>query len=134
MRARVPTRVVKATVFRQASIERLLDAKCLRDAGRFQGAIYLCGYALECQLKATVCMARRVESLEEREAKKLGHELAHVLDAARLSGKLIENEDLQIAFSKIANRWSTEIRYSGGGSNKRECQRFLKDSEALLPW
>src|SRR5260370_932859 len=107
MRARIPARVVKATVFRQASIERLHDAKCLLEAGRFQGAIYLCGYALECQLKANVCTARRVESLEEREAKKLGHELTRVLDAARLSRKLSENEDLRDAFYWIANRWST---------------------------
>ncbi len=134
MRGRIGPRLIRVTVFKAASDERWRDAQCLYKAGRYHGAIYLCGYAIECQLKANPCTARRVESLEEREAKKLGHELAHVLDAARLSGKLIENEDLQIAFSKIANRWSTEIRYSGGGSNKRECQRFLKDSEALLSW
>jgi hypothetical protein len=134
MHARVPIRIVKATVFRQASFERLQDAKCLHKAGRFQGAIYLCGYALECQLKANVCTARRVESLEEREAKNLGHELANVLDAAQLSVKLIGNEDLRTAFYRIANRWSTGIRYSGGRSNKQECRRFIKDSEFLLSW
>src|SRR5258708_17703206 len=134
MSGRIGPRAIKATVFKAASNERWRDAQCLYDAGRFQGAIYLCGYALECQLKANVCAARGVESLEEREAKKLGHELAHVLDAARLSRKLTENEDLRTAFYGIANRWSTGIRYSGGGSNGRECQRFLRDSEALLLW
>ena len=134
MRARYRARFVKATAFRQASIERLQDAKCLQEAGRFQGAIYLCGYALECQLKANVCTARRAEFLEEREAKKLGHELARVLDAAGLRRKLSENVDLRTAFYRIANRWSTGIRYSGGGSNERECHRFLRDSEALLSW
>jgi hypothetical protein len=79
-------------------------------------------------------MARRVESLEEREAKKLGHELAHVFGAARLVEKLGENEDLRIAFQRIANRWSTGIRYSGGRSNKQDCDRFIGDSEDLLSW
>jgi len=134
MRGRIGPRIIRAAVFRQASIERLQDARCLQVAERFQGAIYLCGYALECQLKANVCTARRVESLEEREAKKLGHELARVLDAAGLRRELSENEDLRTAFYRIANRWSTGIRYSGGGSNERECHRFLRDSEALLSW
>lgn len=131
---RFPTRVVKATVFRQASIERLQDAKCLQEAGRFQGSIYLCGYALECQLKANVCTARRVGFLEEREAKILGHELARVLDEAGLRRKLNENEDLRTAFYRIANRWSTGIRYSGSGSSRRECEQFLSESVDLLSW
>ena len=134
MRGRIGPRVIRATVFKAASSERWSDAQCLYNAGRYQGAIYLCGYALECQLKANVCTAWGVESLEEREAKKLGHELAHVLHATRLSRKLSENEDLRTAFHGIADRWSTGIRYSGRKSNERECRRFLKDSEALLSW
>ena len=134
MRGRIGPRVIRATVFKSASSERWRDAQCLYEAGRYQGAIYLCGYALECQLKANVCKARGVEALEEGEAKKLGHELVHILDAARLSRKLNENEDLHATFYEIVRRWSTGIRYSGGGSSERECQRFLKDSEALLLW
>ena len=134
MRGRIGPRVIKATVFEAASGERWKDAQCLYEAGRYQGAIYLCGYAIECQLKASVCTARGVESLEQREAKKLGHELTHVLDAARLSRKLNENKDLHTAFYEIANRWSTAIRYTGGGSGEWECERFLRDSEALLLW
>ena len=128
MRGRIGPRVIRATVFKAASNERWIDAKCLYEAGRYQGAIYLCGYALECELKATLCAVRRVQSLEVREARKLGHELAHVLNAAGLGRKLKENKDLQTAFYGIADRWSTAMRYSAEAGNERECERFLRDS------
>lgn len=35
--------------------ERLVDAKVLANAHRYEGAIYLCGYAVELGLKARIC-------------------------------------------------------------------------------
>jgi hypothetical protein len=134
MRARVPARVVKATVYWQASKERLLDAKCLHEAGRFQGAIYLCGYALECKLKFCVCVARGVSNLEEGEARSLGHGLDKSLHAAGLNKKLYKNEDLRVAFLRITRQWSTDIRYSGSARSDRESESFLRDTRALLGW
>jgi hypothetical protein len=134
MRGRIGPRVIKATVFRQASIERLLDANCLHEARRFQGAIYLCGYALECRLKFCVCAARGVTYLEEIEAKNLGHALEKSLHAARLTKKLDEIEDLRVAFLRITRQWSTEIRYSGRVGNDRDSLSLLKDTRALLTW
>jgi hypothetical protein len=134
MRGRIGPRIIRAAVFRQASIERLLDAKCLHEAGRFQGAIYLCGYALECKLKFCVCAARGVTHLEEIEAKSLGHGLDKSLHAAGLDEKLYKSEDLRVAFLRIIRQWSTEIRYSGSARNDRESESFLRDTRALLRW
>lgn len=39
----------------QISQARLEDAKCLLSAGRFDGATYICGYAVEVGLKARIC-------------------------------------------------------------------------------
>jgi HEPN domain-containing protein len=36
---------------------RIEDAKALLAAGRFDGATYLCGYAVEVALKARICRA-----------------------------------------------------------------------------
>jgi len=134
MRARFETRLVKATVFRAASIERLKDAQCLHDAGRFHGAIYLCGYALECELKYRICRARRIESMVELEAKRLGHRLAELLRLAGLANLILRNRELSVAFQAVNEGWSTEIRYSGIGRNRRDSEEFLKDSRALLLW
>jgi len=134
MRGRIGPRVIRASVFRQASIERLLDANCLHQAGRFQGAIYLCGYALECKLKFCVCAARGVAYMEEAEAKSLGHWLDRSLHAAGLGTKLLKNEELRVAFLRIVRQWSSQIRYSGSASNDRESESFLSDTRALLKW
>lgn len=134
MRGSLDKRPVKATVFRAASIERLKDAECLHDAGRFQGAIYLCGYVLECELKYCICVARGIARMEEGEAKRLGHMLTELLDAAGMAKPLSENHDLRVAFQNINGRWSTEIRYSGGVSSRRESERFLRDTRDLLQW
>jgi len=134
MRGRIGPRVIRATVFRQASIERLLDASCLHQAGRFQGAIYLCGYALECKLKFRVCAAHGLAHMEEAEAKSLGHDLGRSLHATGLAKKLLKNEELRVAFLRIVRQWSTEIRYSGSASSDRESESFLRDTRALVKW
>ena len=134
MRRRLTTPLVKATVFRAASIERLKDARCLHDSSRFHGAIYLCGYALECELKYQICVARGTGSMKLREARSFGHDLPELLDSAGKSGALVANRDLWIAFQAINTQWSTEIRYSGYQSSARESERFLKDSQAVMAW
>jgi hypothetical protein len=134
MRAVFDRRLVKAAVFRAASVERWKDAKCLHEAGRFQGAIYLCGYALECELKYWVCRARSIERMEESEVKRLGHQLTELLDRADMAKRLSGNRDLHLAFEDINERWSTEIRYSSVIGSRRESDRFLKDSWAVLSW
>ncbi len=106
----------------------------MHNAGRFQGAIYLCGYALECELKYCVCRFRRTDRIEEGEAKRLGHQLTELLGAAGMANLLAGKRDLLEAFHKIEETWSTEIRYSGQAANQKESDRFLKDCRALLLW
>ena len=125
---------IRATVFKAASIERFKDAECLHSRGRFEGAIYLCGYALECRLKFSICAVRNRNHLEEREAKELGHELMRLLDATKLRDRLASNDDLFVALHSINTRWSTEIRYSGTAGTVRESERFLRDTRALCQW
>jgi len=48
-----------------ASRRRREDAKSLHDAGRWAGAIYLGGYAIECSLKALICFNERKNNLKD---------------------------------------------------------------------
>ncbi len=130
---RIEARRIRAEVFRAASIERWLDAECLHRGGRFQGAIYLCGYALECELKSRVC-AVRGGSIDKQEAKGLGHDLPKILDAARLRERLSGITDLWSAFHDINPQWLVGMRYSGRASNSRDSERFLKGCRALILW
>lgn len=134
MRAEFDKPHVKATVFRAASIERLEDAKCLHTAGRFQGAIYLCGYVLECELKYCVCVRQRIRRMEVSKARGYRHGLAELLDAAGMANSLYEKDDRRVAFQNIISRWSTDIRYSGRLSSEKESEEFLKDTRFLWQW
>jgi hypothetical protein len=53
----------RGTVYREIARQRLADAKSLLDHTRFSGAIYLAGYAIECQLKFAVCERKNLTYL-----------------------------------------------------------------------
>lgn len=69
---------------------RLTDAQVLYKAGRFDGAFYLCGYAIELALKARICRTLKWPEFPEtnQEFRPLQsfrtHDLAVLL---RLSGR-----------------------------------------------
>ncbi|HBL27338.1 MAG TPA: hypothetical protein DD490_10940 [Acidobacteria bacterium] len=47
--------MIPSVTLRAISAARLEDARQLLAAGRFDGAVYLCGYAVELALKARIC-------------------------------------------------------------------------------
>lgn len=128
-RTRIP-----ANRFRQAAEERWKDARCLHANGRFEGAIYLCGYVLECFLKFAICETRKHKSMDVAEAKLLGHNLFELLDVLRFSSPLVEKRDLRLAFDRINSRWAPEMRYAGQSANERSSEIFLRDTRELRNW
>jgi hypothetical protein len=47
--------------------ERIAEAKILLDAGKWSGAYYLAGYAVECGLKACIANLLKTENFPEKE-------------------------------------------------------------------
>jgi hypothetical protein len=125
---------IAANSFRQAAIERLKDAQCLHNNQRFEGAIYLCGYVLECFLKFVICETRKQQGMDSGEAKRLGHNLIELLATSQLRNALAQNQDLWVAFQGINNRWSPELRYSGRTTDRRTSEVFLRDAKDLRNW
>ena len=127
---------IPAGRFRQAADERWKDARCLHNNERFDGAIYLCGYVLECFLKFAICELQDRRRMELAEAKRLGHNLIELLDSLGSARRdaLEENRDLWLAFTRINNRWSPEMRYLGRASDKKACATFLQDTKDVRNW
>jgi hypothetical protein len=134
MAGRIAAQSVRATVFRAASIERLEDAQCLHRARRFHGAVYLCGYALECELKHSICKSRNSSTMGLREAKQVGHNLHELLARTQRLVELSQNQELYLAFEAVSSQWSTEMRYLGARGDERHSTRFLRDSQTVLLW
>lgn len=100
---------------------RLSDAETLRTAGRFDGATYLCGYAVEIALKARICRALDwaafPSTAHEFQAYRSfqTHDLVVLL---RLSGQesRIQEQHFEL-WSQVAS-WRPEFRYNAVGSTR----------------
>lgn len=125
---------IPANRFRQAADERWKDAQCLHHNKRFAGAIYLCGYVLECFLKFAFCELKNRGSIDLDEAKRLRHNLIELLDACGLGAAVAQNRDLRLAFDRINNQWAPEMRYSGKASDETSSEIFLRDTKDLRSW
>lgn len=106
--------------FQRLAEERLDDAEALLRAGRFSGAYYVAGYAIECALKACIARKTRAESWPPRNVDKshYTHDLEKLILTARLKGILEQEEDGNLKANWLAvSDWSEESRYE---SNRQE--------------
>lgn len=81
--------MISVTDLAQIASARLEDAKILLAAGRFDGAVYLCGYGVEIALKARICKTLNWAEFPDTrgEFRNLESFRTHDLDASlRLSG------------------------------------------------
>jgi hypothetical protein len=115
---------------------RLEDARALLAARRYDGAIYLCGYAVEVGLKARTCRtlnwsAFPITSGEFSAYRSFQtHDLSVLL---RLSGQepRIKREHFELWNTLVA--WRSDSRYTAIGSAKqREAVAMLAAAQAFL--
>jgi hypothetical protein len=122
--------------------ERVADAAALLNAERFQAAYYLCGYAIECALKA--CIARKVREFDFPDRKVVNdsyvHNLAKLLKVADIDGLLQEEEGRNRLFAKnwgIVKDWSETSRYDASITPAQASVFFLAvtdESNGVLSW
>jgi hypothetical protein len=109
---------VNRTELQQLAVDRLHDAKALLDAGRWSGAYYLAGYAVECALKS--CILHYVQRtgiiFEDRKYAQQcwTHNVADLVTLADLKVPLDiakrDNPGLKSNWT-IVETWSEESRY-----------------------
>jgi hypothetical protein len=112
--ANIPVDNLTPNELKELSSERLADAKALYAAGRYEGAFYICGYALEMGLKCKIC---RTLDWDEYPVSGKGSEkhksfkthrfedLLHYSGAEKQKNGFIEEWS-------IVMKWDFEIRYS----------------------
>jgi hypothetical protein len=74
----------------QLADTRILDADALLQTGRWSAAYYLCGYAVECALKACVAKQTNLHDFPDKTLaqKSYTHDLLDLLDLAGLKLQL----------------------------------------------
>ena len=97
------------------ALMRIEEAKYLLDGEYFVGAYYLCGYAVECGLKA--CIAKQVQAGDfptKDNIKSHTHEFSKLISIAKLESELAEefaNSPKFKANWEYAKKWLPEQRY-----------------------
>lgn len=103
--------------FQQLAEEHLRNAKALLDAGLYSGAYYMCGYAVECALKACICA--RTNQFDFYPHPKIvqnawSHKPADLVRVSGLNEKMDEDRkgDKELDLNwRIIEDWSEASRY-----------------------
>jgi len=127
--------VITLEILQNLSRNRLEDAKALYEAGRYDGAFYICGYAVELGLKKRICETLGWEGYPrvKKEFEKLSSFKTHDLDMLlHLSG--VENQIKKDIFTEwsIVLSWDPEMRYSSQKQTKESTKLLLDSAETLL--
>ena len=123
------------TELRKIARARLRDAEILFSSKRYDGAVYLCGYAVEVALKARICRTLRWAGFPStgREFQPFQSFRTHSLDVLlRLSG--VESKikaDFLSQWSAVAV-WAPETRYKPIGSAAGEDAKLMIESATIL--
>ena len=127
----------KRTVLRALVRMRLDDAWALfrvsqerKAPQRRNGALYLAGYAVECALKATICLHRGTGRLEPGF---FTHDLSELAQAAGLWPTLVADPGTISTFERVAF-WHVALRYQALSWATSDVWQFLRDCEELTQW
>ncbi len=109
----------------------MANAQFLLRHGRWHSAVYLAGYAVECQLKAILCRAKGLSTLPpEYET----HDLWRLLEGTGLVERMRRNPDIFRAFERVTRVWTTEMRYAPKPYGRAEATDFFDDLRRVMAW
>jgi HEPN domain-containing protein len=114
---------------------RLKDAQILFQNRRYDGAAYLCGYAIELWLKARICRTLGWEGFPStnREFQSLLSFKTHDLDILlKLSGVEKKIKTRFLAEWSVISAWRPEVRYQPIGTIKRGDAKMMIESAMIL--
>lgn len=125
--------------FQQLANERFYEAKALLDVGKWNGAYYLAGYAVELALKA--CIIKRLMATDAFPPKDFSkdcytHALGKLLGLAGLDAALAaSNAELKANWG-LSKDWSELKRYHLiGEAEARAMVDAIEDAaHGVLPW
>ena len=131
MNAKLASRsLLRNSLLLHVANERLKDAIILLKQKRYNGAIYLGGYVIECLLKAAICVHLNRDNLP---AIYRIHELIDLLSFAGLLPLLQTERRIFQRFTTVAT-WNVTIRYYGRKFNPQEAKRFLGAVKEVREW
>ena len=114
---------------------RLKDAQILLAGKRYDGAVYVCGYAIELALKARICALLKWSGYPDTGGEFASltsfrtHDLAVLL---RLSGRADRIRTKHLIDWSVVAEWDTESRYRVIGTAKQKDAAIMIESSTNL--
>jgi len=128
--------MIKRTELKKIARARIKDAEVLLKAKRYDGAAYICGYALELGLKARICQTLKWSGYPSTNKEFANYRCfkTHDLDVLlHLSG--IEEKIKTVSFndwSNVAN-WNPEARYEPIGTvSEQDAYDMIMSTQKLM--
>ncbi|MDX2041108.1 MAG: HEPN domain-containing protein [Acidobacteriota bacterium] len=121
---------------RKIARERLKDAEALFNAGRYDGAVYLSGYAIELALKNRICKTLKWSGFPQTrsEFQPFQSFKTHNLDVLlSLSGLESKIKTAYLAEWSAIAKWDPEARYNPiGSAGKKDAELLIEAVKKLL--
>jgi len=115
---------------------RLEDGKALLAGGRYDGATYVCGYAVEVALKARICRTLNWSDFPSTSGEFQAYRTfqTHELDVLlRLSGQEVRIKQEHFTLWNAVSVWKVESRYNVVGTIQRAAaESMINAAEQLL--
>lgn len=121
----------RGTLFLQVARLRLDDATALILAARYNGAMYIIGYSIECALKWAIAIRRGAIHLP---AELEHHHWDVLLSSSGLRNALDANPVLSAIYSTLADRWHPNIRYTAQSYSRRQAERIRDQYKEVFNW
>lgn len=120
----------------RTAVARLDDAKTLLAGRRYDGAVYVCGYAVEVALKARICRTLSWSDFPSTRSEFQNYQTfrTHELEVLlHLSGQEARIKQQYFSFWNIVALWKVDSRYSSTGSIQPvAAQEMIEAAEELL--
>ena len=120
---------------------RLTEARILLRNGKYDGAYYLCGYVIECALKACIAKQTKKHDFPDKATvnKSYGHNLTKLLGTAGLENPQKDerknNSKLAVNWT-IVKDWRASSRYETHGSKEASdlYSAIVNRKDGVLKW
>lgn len=128
--------MISASDLRKIARARLVDAQALYEARRYDGSIYLCGYAVELALKYRICRTLGWSHFPATAGEFRSYQTfrTHDLDVLlHLSGRETKIKRQALAEWSTVATWDPEVRYrSIGAASRNDADRMIRSATAAL--
>jgi HEPN domain-containing protein len=128
--------VISRTDLRRIARARLRDSEVLFEAARYDGAIYLCGYAIELALKTRICRVLNWPGFPATRAEFASYQSfrTHNLDVLlTLSGRERKVKSQYPAEWSTVVDWDPEMRYTTAGTaSRRDALEMIEAARVLM--